>query len=65
VRLRELVDPAITRLEDLIHDEQSSVALAAVRDILDRAGYKATERVEATLLSAFTLRIDRGNDDDG
>ncbi len=63
-RLRNLVDPAITRLEILINDEMSSVALAAVKDVLDRNGFKATEKVEATLLKSFTLRIDRGTDDD-
>jgi hypothetical protein len=64
-RLRELIDPAIVRLEELIHDEISSVALAAVKDVLDRNGYKATEKVEATLVNAFTLKIDRGSDENG
>lgn len=45
-RLRALVDPAIDRLEKLIKDDSSGVALAAVKDILDRAGYGAKQRVE-------------------
>lgn len=63
-RLQALVDPAITRLEILIQDESPGVALQAVKDVLDRAGYKAVERTESTVLNAFTLRIDRGIDDD-
>lgn len=45
-RLRALVDPAITRLEQLIQDPFGSVALAAVKDVLDRNDLAAKHRVE-------------------
>ncbi len=65
-RLAAMVDPALVELRRLIDGAESdSVKLAAIKDVLDRTGFKPAERVEATLVSAFTLRIDRGNDDDG
>lgn len=63
-RLRELVDPAIVELERLMtKSDMDSVRLAAVKDILDRAGLKPTEKIDARVLGAFTLRIDRGDAD--
>lgn len=43
-RIREMVDPALNKLLRLIDSEQDSTALAAVRDILDRAGYKPADK---------------------
>ena len=43
-RIRDMVDPALNRLRDLIDDDLSGVALAAVKDVLDRAGYKPPDR---------------------
>lgn len=40
-RLADLVDPAIAKLQRLIEDEISSVALGACKDILDRNGLGA------------------------
>jgi hypothetical protein len=48
-RIAALVDPAITRLKDLLDDPSSTVALAAVRDILDRAGFGAKQRLEVDI----------------
>ena len=48
-RIRDLVDPALNRLAKLVDDPTSSVALAAVKDILDRAGYGARQRIELTI----------------
>lgn len=45
-RIAALVDPAITRLSQLLGDPAPGIALAAVKDILDRAGYGARQRVE-------------------
>ena len=65
-RLNDLVDPALVRLEALLHDQNAAVALGAVKDVLDRAGFKPVERNESLVIGAFTLRIDRGqNDADG
>lgn len=65
-RLNDLVDPALVRLEALLQDRNAAVALGAVKDVLDRAGFKPVERNESLVIGAFTLRIDRGsNDDDG
>ncbi len=47
-RLRSLVHPAISRLAQLIDSAESdAVKLAAVRDVLDRTGYKPQEKVQA------------------
>lgn len=41
-RFNDLVDPAINRLEKAINDDDvpTASAIAAAKDILDRAGYK-------------------------
>ena len=47
LRLRGLSDKAVDRLEGLIDGADSeSVVLSAAKDILDRAGLKAPDRVE-------------------
>jgi hypothetical protein len=46
-RLAALVDPAITRMGTLISHKQPAIGLAASKDILDRAGYKAVDRVQS------------------
>ncbi len=44
-RLADMVDPALTALKGLIETADSdSVRLSAIKDILDRAGYKPTEK---------------------
>lgn len=46
-RLASFVDPALTALRALIDDaDQDSVRLSAIKDILDRAGYKAPDKHE-------------------
>jgi hypothetical protein len=46
-RIQELVAPALRRITTAIADDDNpALALAAARDILDRAGYKATEKVQ-------------------
>lgn len=64
-RIKELVDPAIDRMRDLIESGPDLVALAAARDVLDRAGHSARQKVDANInVTRFTLRIDRGDEDD-
>jgi antitoxin component of RelBE/YafQ-DinJ toxin-antitoxin module len=49
-RIRALVDPALSRLAQLIdHADLDSVKLAAVKDVLDRAGLAAKQQVEITI----------------
>jgi hypothetical protein len=48
-RIRDLIDPALNRLAKLIEDASSAVALAAVKDVLDRAGYGAKQHIELTV----------------
>ena len=49
-RIQALVDPAITELTVLIRSADSdSVKLSAIKDVLDRAGYKPTEKRETKL----------------
>jgi hypothetical protein len=46
-RIRSLVDPSLDRIQKTIADDDNpQLALAAARDILDRAGYKATEKIQ-------------------
>lgn len=48
-RLKALVHPAITGLAELINNADSdSVRLSAIRDLLDRTGYKPSEKVETS-----------------
>jgi hypothetical protein len=49
-RLRSLVHPAISGLEELIRTADSdSVRLSAIRDLLDRTGYRPTEKVQSDI----------------
>jgi len=48
VRLAALVDPAIARLAALLKSRHDPTALGACRDVLDRAGFKATDKHEVT-----------------
>jgi hypothetical protein len=64
--MRDLVHPAMSRLAGLVQDADSdAVSLAAVRYVLDWAGFKAVDRQELTgtdgapVEHTFTLRIDR------
>jgi len=46
-RIQAMVAPALDRVRSTIADDDNpALALAAARDILDRAGYKATEKVQ-------------------
>ncbi len=55
-RLAALVDPAITRLNELVlQKEYPSTAITAVKDVLDRALGKAAERVDMHVSGEMTL----------
>jgi hypothetical protein len=47
-RLAILVDPAIEELAKLLNSKLDGVRLAAVKDILDRAGYRPVNQIEPT-----------------
>lgn len=61
-RIRELVNPALARIARLIGDdaepgaESEAVSLAAARDILDRAGYGATHKLDARIEGDVQIR---------
>jgi hypothetical protein len=56
-RLDSFVEPALARLRKLVDSADSDgVKLAAVRDILDRTGYKLPERIESD--NATTIRVE-------
>lgn len=57
-RIRDMVDPALNRLLKLIDDDLSGVALAAVKDVLDRAGYSVRQRVEHTGADGGPIEFD-------
>jgi hypothetical protein len=48
-RILDLVDPALSTLEQLLNSHREDVRLGAVKDILDRAGYAAKQQVEITI----------------
>jgi len=45
-RLAALVDPSITRLSKLLRSKQELVALGAVKDVLDRNGFKSPDTLK-------------------
>ena len=51
-RLEALVDPAINQYKTLLKSKHHPTRLGAVKDILDRTGYKPTERIEQTNYTA-------------
>ena len=52
-----MVAPALSQLRRLVDNADSdSVKLTAIRDILDRAGYKLPDRVESD--NAVTIRVE-------
>lgn len=55
-RIRDMVDPALNRLLALLSSDQDSTALAAVKDVLDRAGYKPVERIQEEQSGELTIR---------
>lgn len=58
-RLLALVEPAITALERIIRSGDSDgVKLAACRDVLDRAGFRAAVKLEAEQTMQVTVRYE-------
>lgn len=56
-RLQALIHPAISGLAELINNADSdSVRLSAIRDLLDRTGYKPKEKIETT--GDTTIRVE-------
>jgi len=52
-----MVEPALVQLRRLVDRADSdSVRLTAIRDILDRTGFKLPERIEAD--NAVTIRVE-------
>ena len=47
-RIQALVFPALTAMEAAMTCDQWSAVVAAAKDILDRAGHKATDKHELT-----------------
>jgi len=62
-RIRQLVDPSLNRIARTIGDDANpALALAAARDILDRAGYKATEKIQSDGRTVIEIEyVDRPN----
>lgn len=55
-RLAAMVDPAITRLNELMMQREfPTVAIAAVKDVLDRVKGKATENLNAHVSGKVSL----------
>lgn len=61
-RLAGFVEPILSEMYRLaVSAESEAVRVQAAKDLLDRAGLKPPERIEAAVLGQFTLRIDRGD----
>ena len=62
-RIRDLVDPSLNRIARTIADDANpALALQAARDILDRAGYKATEKIQSDGRTVIEIEyVDRPN----
>jgi hypothetical protein len=51
-----MVDPALAALRKLVDEADSdAVRLSAVKDILDRAGYKPRDKVDVNVQTVKTL----------
>lgn len=60
-RLAEMVDPALAELGKLVkRAESDAIKLAAIKDVLDRAGFKPKERVEQS--GKLTIEVVYGDD---
>ena len=58
-RINDLVDPSLNELAKIINEPGTPPAtkLAAIRDVLDRAGYGAKQQVELQAGTTFTLNL--------
>lgn len=55
-RLAEMVDPALDALRKMVDEADSdAVRLSAVKDILDRAGYKPRDKVDVNVQTVKTI----------
>ena len=58
-RLAALVDPALDVFEKrLMDDENPALAVVVARDVMDRAGYKATDKVEISGPDGGAIQFD-------
>lgn len=67
-RVNDLYPRALEALERAIDDpdpQVRSAAVAAAKLVVEYEHGRPKERVETTMLAAFTLKIDRGDDDNG
>jgi hypothetical protein len=56
-RLAAMVDPALSALAHLVDEAESDmVRLAAIKDVLDRAGYKPVERQQIEQAGDYVVR---------
>lgn len=62
--LQSLVPKAIKRIEKLLNANNEVVQLGAAKDILDRTGYKPTDKQDLSI-SAPTIIFDVADVDDG
>jgi hypothetical protein len=63
-RLAALVDPAIEELGHLVrYADSDTIKLAAIKDVLDRAGFKPKERVEQSGKLVIEVVYGDGDDD--
>ena len=59
--LDQLVGPALAKLKSIVEDDQTpdAVRLAAIRDILDRTGYKPPTQVEVITRDSLEREYER------
>lgn len=55
-KIKDLASRAVNTMEDLLVDQDSRIKLSAAKDILDRAGYKPTDKSEVKLDGEITTK---------
>ena len=56
---------AVEKQVELLESENDMVAHLAAKDLMDRAGYKPTDKVEQTVDMDLNITVDYGDNDDG
>lgn len=59
---KDIARKARGRLSELVDSENEQVALGAVKEVLNKAGYQETQKIEQQLNSTITIEI-TGEDD--
>lgn len=62
--LHELTAPAMRTIKELLNSHSDYVRLQSAQDILDRTGYKATDKLEAELTTTVDINLGDWSEDE-